>query len=154
MRFRRITVLALSVIITASVAYRLSDGNPGSSDGSQSVAGPSAGFVAYYFHGDARCTTCRTIEAYAHEAITAAFAPELEDGTLLWRAINIEKPGNEHFVADFRLDSRSVVVAEMRDGAVTRSKVLDRVWHVVGDKPEFTAYIREEIRRFMAGGDV
>ena len=30
--------------------------------------------LVYYFHGTTRCATCRTIEAYAHETVTTAFA--------------------------------------------------------------------------------
>ena len=32
------------------------------------------GVVAFYFHGNVRCATCRKIEAYADEAIHSSFA--------------------------------------------------------------------------------
>ena len=34
-------------------------------------------FVAYYFHGNMRCATCRKLEAYSEEAITKGFAEDL-----------------------------------------------------------------------------
>ena len=37
--------------------------------------------VVYYFHGNVRCMTCRTIEAYAKEAIESGLGDALKDGT-------------------------------------------------------------------------
>ena len=45
--------------------------------------------IVYYFHGTARCATCRTIEAYAHETVSAAFAAELRASRLEWKTIDV-----------------------------------------------------------------
>ncbi|MGD2148752.1 MAG: hypothetical protein PVH41_18815, partial [Anaerolineae bacterium] len=47
--------------------------------------------IAYYFHGTARCATCRAIEQYAYEALVTGFSEELESGMLEWRPINVEE---------------------------------------------------------------
>ena len=149
-------VAALLVFVAGSVAYRLTRGSDPDTPvaAADSQAASRDGVVVYYFHGNVRCATCRRIEAYAHEALTTGFERELKRGTLIWRPTNVETPGNGHFVEDFRLTTRSVVVAEMRDGATLRWQVLDEVWQVVGDKAEFLAYIRDEVRRFIGGGGV
>lgn len=115
------------------------------------AAGPAehataAKAVVYYFHATARCTTCRTIEAYAHETVTAAFGADLRSGSLEWRTVNVDEPANRHFIADFQLYTRSVVLVDARDPK--RFKVLDRVWQLVRDKPAFQKYVEQEVRAF------
>jgi hypothetical protein len=113
---------------------------------------PSTGVVAYYFHGDFRCRTCLAIERQAHETITADFADELASGRLTWRALNIEQPGNEHFVEDFKLVTRSLVLVSYRDGRVQRFQNLDKVWQLVRDEELFSQYVRESTRAFLDEG--
>lgn len=110
---------------------------------------PDAGVVAFYFHGNVRCATCRKIEAYADEAIHSAFPAELEAGALRWQAVNIDEPENTHFIQDFELTTRSVVMAEYRDGKVVRFKNLDKVWQLVRSQEQFTEYVQGEAREFL-----
>lgn len=109
----------------------------------------SDGVVVYYFHGNARCATCRTIESLANDAIHAGFAGELDDGTLTWQTVNIDEHDNTHFIQDFQLVTRSVVLAEYRDGAVVRFTNLDKVWQLVRSKDDFVAYVQRETREFL-----
>jgi hypothetical protein len=107
------------------------------------------GVVAFYFHGNARCATCRKIEAYADEAVHSGFPEALEDGALVWRVVNIDEDGNQHFVQDFQLVTRSVVLAEFRDGKVVRWQNLDKVWQLVRSKDSFIDYIQDETTEFL-----
>ncbi|MFO7616170.1 MAG: hypothetical protein R6V75_02880, partial [Bacteroidales bacterium] len=43
------------------------------------------------------------------------------------RVVNIDEPENRHFIQDFQLVTRSVVLAEYRDGEVVRYENLDQV---------------------------
>ena len=106
----------------------------------------AAGIRVYYFHGTTRCATCKTIEAYAHDTVATAFAPELKAGSLEWTVVNVDEPANQHFTRDFQLYTRSVVVVDAKDPK--RFKVLDRVWQLVGDKAAFQKYVEQEIRAF------
>ncbi len=106
--------------------------------------------VVYYFHGNFRCATCRTIEAYAKESVDTGFPKALEDGRLEWRVVNIEETDNEHFVKDFELSTRSVVLEEIANGKRKRWKNLDRVWELIrGDKDTFLKYIQDETKAFL-----
>ena len=110
------------------------------------TSAPSGQTLVYYFHGTVRCATCRTIEAYAREAVTDAFAADLEARRIGWQALNVDEPANQHFVRDFQLYTRSVVVVDARNPK--RFKVLERVWELVRDKPAFQKYVEQEIRDF------
>jgi hypothetical protein len=119
------------------------------SDARTAASQSSARLIAYYFHGSVRCDTCRTIEAYAREAVETGFAAELSDGRLQCTPLNVEEPGNEHFATDFNLYTRSVVLARMKDGAVGEYRNLEDVWSLVGDKPAFLQYVRDNTRAML-----
>jgi hypothetical protein len=105
--------------------------------------------IAYYFHTTQRCVTCRMIETYAREAIETDFADELEDGSLVWLPVNVQVPDHEHFLQDYQLTSKAVVLVEMAGEERTRWKNLDQVWLLVRDKKAFQVYIQEETRDFL-----
>ena len=152
-RYAPPTLLVVSGVLAALIA--LSPGGRAEDPagaGAAAAQTPSTGVVAYYFHGDFRCRTCLAIESQAHETITADFADELASGRLTWRALNIEQPGNEHFVEDFKLVTRSLVLVAYRDGAVARWKNLDKVWQLVRDEELFSQYVRESTRAFLDEG--
>ncbi len=105
--------------------------------------------IAYYFHGTRRCKTCLTIEAYTDESLRAGFPQELETGGLTWRVVNIDEPENEHFVREFELITRSVVLVEAQNGKMEKWKNLDKVWKLVGNKEAFVAYIQKETTDYL-----
>ena len=107
--------------------------------------------IAYYFHTTARCMTCRNIEAFTVQAITAQFGGALEKGNLVWRVLNVEEPTNAHFVQDYQLSTKSVVIVEMKDGVQMRWKNLDRVWDEIGTPDQFQKYIQKELAEFGGG---
>jgi hypothetical protein len=110
------------------------------------------GVVAFYFHGNVRCATCRKIEAYSDEAIRDRFAKALEEGALSWRVVNVDEPKNKHFITDFELVTRSVVLVEYRAGEVVRWKRLDKVWQLVRSKNDFVEYVQNEASEFLEAG--
>ena len=105
--------------------------------------------IVYYFHGNVRCASCRKIEAYTKEAIDSAFALELDSGRMAWRVVNTDSSQYEHFLKDYQLYTRSVVVSDSHSGKETRWKNLEKVWELLGDQPKFHAYIRTELRPFL-----
>jgi hypothetical protein len=112
---------------------------------------PTADFkvVAYYFHGTYRCTTCRNIESFAREAVQTGFGDELKAGKVEWRALNVEEPANRHFIKDYQLYTRSVVLASYQGDKQLRWKNLDQVWVLVGDKGQFTRYVQNEVKTLL-----
>ena len=105
--------------------------------------------VFYYFHGTARCPTCRKFESFSDEALQGAFAEALNNGRLEWRVVNVDKQGNEHFVDDYQLYSKSIVIVKMRDGKQAEWKNLKRIWELVRNKRTFVKYIQDEVRDYL-----
>ena len=105
--------------------------------------------IAYYFHGKYRCTTCRTIERYSREAIEQYFAKEQKKGLLEFRPVNVEETENKHFIRDYQLVTRSLVLSLMSDGKETKWKNLPDVWKLVRDKDKFFQYVKDEVEIFL-----
>lgn len=107
--------------------------------------------VVYYFHGNMRCSSCRKIEAYTEEAIRFGFAEALKNGTLELKVVNVEEPGNDHYVEDFQLYTRSVVVEKRSGNKQVQWKNLDQVWSLIRNKTAFMDYVQKETLALMKG---
>ena len=112
---------------------------------------PDRTVVAYYFHGNFRCPTCRKIEALSREAVQSGFPEDLRAGRLVWHVINVEEPGNEHFIQDYQLFSKALVLVAKEGSKQTRWKNLQEVWTLVGNKEAFIKYVQAEIRAYLGG---
>ena len=106
-------------------------------------------YSAYYFHGNFRCDNCQKIEQYSREAIEKYFAEELKTKQLTFTSINTDLPGNEHYIEDYQLYTRSLVIAEFEDGKQVRWKYLAKVWDYLNDKDAFYEYVKSEIRNYL-----
>lgn len=97
------------------------------------VAVSQTGTTVYYFYGNHACSTCARMEALTKKAI--------QDKGVVYKSVNVDEPANEHFVKDFQLDSRVVVI--QREGSY---KKMDKVWDLVGDEEAFIAYIQSGLQ--------
>jgi hypothetical protein len=107
--------------------------------------------TVYYFHGNVRCPTCYKLETYARESIEANFGGALSNGKLKWKAVNVEEKGNEHFVNDYRLYTKSVIVSVHGGGKESSWKNLDQIWTLVRDEAGYKTYIKKEIAACLEG---
>jgi hypothetical protein len=107
--------------------------------------------VVYYFHGNTRCVTCRTIENFTRAAVGNGFPDELKNGLIEFRSVNVEEPANEHFVQDYQLVTRSVVLARFSGARQEKWKNMDRVWELVRDNDSFARYIQTQTKMFLRG---
>ena len=104
---------------------------------------------AFYFHGSMRCPTCHKLEQYSKEAIESNFKSELASGKLEFKAVNIEEKGNAHFVNDYQLYTKALVLSLVKDGKEAKSKNLNKIWELVGNKDKFVEYIKVELADFL-----
>ena len=142
---RYLLILGLAAAIAYPTVSALAQKAPDPKPGTHKV-------IAYYFHTDYRCSTCMKIEAYSKEAIEKGFPEELKNGTLEMRVVNYEKPENQHFMQDYKLVSKSLVLVSMVNGKQTEWTNLKLVWQLTGRKDAFLNYVRKEVRSYLAKG--
>jgi hypothetical protein len=105
--------------------------------------------VAYYFHVTARCTTCRTIESYSREVIERKFGADIAKDRLQYKLVNVQLPENRHFVKDYQLFTKSLVLVRFEKGREAEHKVLNETWELVGDKSAMQGYVEREVRDYL-----
>ena len=105
--------------------------------------------IAYYFHGSFRCPTCTAMEKYSREAIEMNFKDDLAAGRLEFKEINVEGRGNEHFVKDYKLYTKSLILSLVKDGKEVKYKNLDKIWELARNKQKFIEYVTGEVSAFM-----
>ena len=110
---------------------------------------PKSKVVVYYFHGNFRCYTCHMMEQYSKEAIQANFKDVLSSGKLEFKAVNVEERGNEHYVNDYRLYTKSLVLSLLKDGKEIKSKNLTKIWDYSRNKQKFIDYVTEEVNNLL-----
>lgn len=138
----------LAILVAAAV---ISPGVPAFSADAAGGQAPATKVTAYYFHGSFRCPTCRKLERYSKEAIENNFKDALASGRLEFRTVNVEDRGNEHFVNDYQLYTKALVLSSVKDGKEVRSKNLTKIWELAGNQQGFSEYVRVEVADFLKG---
>ena len=167
MKPKQIFAIVLIVFVVASLAYMIlkeSKTNPVTEDSPDNTASPSqqatkenvtqnteqdTQLIVYYFHGDVRCPTCHKLETYAKEALETYFADEFAAKEIIWKAVNTDESQNKHFVQDYELYTKSVVLSMVANGQELRWENLERIWQEVSNKQGYLEYIRHGIEKFL-----
>ena len=137
------TILTFLVIVAVSIGFAFI------SPDTFSEQGPSTKVIAYYFHGTFRCPTCHKLELYSKEAIETNFKDALASGKLEFRVVNVEDKGNEHYVKDYQLYTKSLILSLVKDGKQIKWKNLDKIWEYVGNKQRFIDYVKSGVADFL-----
>jgi hypothetical protein len=90
-----------------------------------------------------------TIEQYSREAIEKYFPEQLKNDRLSFSVINIDMPENEHFIKDYQLYTRSLIVAEFKNGKQVRLTNLAKVWDYIKDRDAFYNYVKAEVQKYV-----
>lgn len=141
-----VLLLLFALVSIAYVVYREVAGKEsvGAAQAPAAVAQKADPLTVYYFHGAKRCMTCNKIEELTKQAISGKFAKELAAGSVVFASVNVEDKDNEHFIRDFDLTVRSVVMS--KNGKFEK---FDEVWSLVGDPAKFTAYLQDGAVKMM-----
>jgi len=103
----------------------------------------------YYFHGSARCVTCRRIEQYTREAVELGFSSGTYAGRVVFLPVNVEEPANGHFVDEYKLVAKSVIIQPERGGKPGQWENLDKIWMYAGDRDKFLAYVKGSVLKLL-----
>lgn len=105
--------------------------------------------VVYYFYTNTRCSSCKTIEAYTKEAVEKNFTSDYKGWAVVFKGVNVDEEPGKHFVQDYLLDTKSVVVQEFSGDKALKWVKLEKVWQLLGDKEAFVNYITVEAHKLL-----
>ncbi len=100
------------------------------------VANAETKYNLYYFHNNTRCGNC-----IAFEEMSKKLAPSLP---VNFKIINTQNEGNEHYINDYKLYTKSIVITDDKGNY----KNLDKIWNYVRDEKKFNQYIEDEVLLF------
>lgn len=149
--FKIILTSLLSLFVIVSIGFAVINEKQDSTRAEVEKKQPNMShhYIAYYFHGNARCQSCYKIESYTSETIKTKFAKELSKGTVVWEVVNVEEGLNQHFIKEYSLNTKSVVLSEIENGKEVKWKNLDKVWELLGNQAQFQTYIESEVKDFL-----
>jgi hypothetical protein len=101
--------------------------------------------IVYYFYGTVRCSTCHKLEQYSKETLENNFKEELASGKLEFKAINVEDKGNGHYLKDYQLYTKSLILSLVKEDKQIKWTNLNKIWEYVGDKQKFSDYVKGEV---------
>lgn len=159
MKPKKIISAVLLIFVAVSVGYLIfknDKGSPteyraGSAEKAEEAPEKGRVLVVYLFHGAARCSSCKIIEAFGKKALENGFPAEMKSGRVVWRDISLDEPENRHFVQDFQIISISLILSDMENGKQTRWKNLEEVWSHLDKEKRFVEYVQREVRAWLQG---
>ncbi len=105
--------------------------------------------VVYYFYTNTRCSSCKTIEAYTRAAVQSNLTAGYKDWKIEFQSVNVEEAPNAHFVQDYWLNSKSVVIQKFSGDKPLKYAKLEKVWQLLSDKTAFVDYITAETHKLL-----
>jgi hypothetical protein len=142
---KSLSIIAAAAIVSGTIIVLT--GSPDT--GTTAHADSHKKILVYYFHNDFRCYSCTQIETLTRKAVTENFQKELAESTVELKVINVDKAENEHFVEDYNLETKSVIMVEYSGSKQVRWKNLSKIWDYFYKEDVFASYIRDELNRYL-----
>ncbi len=149
---RKITTWALVALAVVGAAVAIKnkvEAPPAPVAAEVAVALPDDGVVVTYFTTDVRCPNCRKIEALSRESVSTRFPEEFKSGRVVFRVVNTDRPENKHFLDDYKLVSKTVIVSQRKDGKEQDWVNLQDVWLKLDEPAAFDAYVGDTVKRYL-----
>ncbi len=66
------------------------------------------------------------------------------------RVVNYEKPENRHFIEDYKLVTKSLILVKLVNGKQTEWTNLKLVWQLYKNEEAFFNYVNQDVRKYLA----
>jgi hypothetical protein len=144
--------MLLVIVFGSLAAFALNKSlakDPGPTAAAPSESTVAATVVVTYFTTDVRCDSCRTIEKLSRQAIEEGFPAEVASGTVVFRVLNTDRAENKHFVDNYEITNKTVIVSHQKNGKEAGWTNRQDVWLLLEKPSEFFTYVREPVQRYL-----
>jgi hypothetical protein len=159
---QKIIKIAVNVVLAAfilfSIGYALVKAGFGKAE-TKTLEGPAAVIatpavekgkvVLYYLHSTGRCSNCILMEKYSKEAVDMYFQKQLKNGELEFHVFNVDDPENRHYVQDYQLMTKSLVVTLVKGGKELKYENLKGIWDYLRDQNAFHGYVKANVEKYL-----
>jgi len=106
------------------------------------AAGSSDKVEAYYFHFNARCITCKTVEAEAKADIEILYSELIKTGKVSFRAVNLDDPASKEIADKLGVNGQTLLIVS----GAQRINITNEGFMYARSNPEkFRAVIKEKV---------
>lgn len=102
----------------------------------------------FTFHATQRCATCIAIGKLSGEVVEEYYQPELRDGKIEVREINIDLPENKELVAKFQASGASLKINAIYNDEdhINEDAV---VWRLTSNPAQYKSYLKSKIDNLL-----
>ena len=86
---------------------------------------------------------------FPRSRLSRSSVADIAKGRLQFKLVNVQLPENRHFVKDYQLFTKSLVLVRFEKGKQAEYKVLNDTWELVGDKQAMQGYVEREVRDYL-----
>jgi hypothetical protein len=147
-----ISICTRFAVIFTGMLLSIGVSNAADQPPTDSTPTPTRVIQVYYFHTTARCHSCIQIEKICNDVIGSTLAPEVKRGLVKFQMVNTDLAANAHFMTDYKLFTKSVVLVEQQDGKQVRYKVLNKLWEILNNPAAAKRYLAKEITAYTTSG--
>jgi hypothetical protein len=105
-------------------------------------AGKSGKVEAYYFHFNARCVTCKTVEAEAKADIEALYPGLVKSGKVSFQAVNLDEPSSKGIAEKLGVNGQTLLLVS----GTQKINITNEGFMYARSNPEkFKAVIKEKV---------
>lgn len=158
MNLRKIITILLGLVVAIAVVVIIVNGIRGQkgqeiqSGGQKNTSGNAPvenGIVVYYFHTTKRCQSCLKAEKLSKETVETFFKNEIDSGKVKYLAINTDEPENAHYIKDYQLFSKSLIISLYKNSKEVKFKNLTEIWQLIYNDEGFRDYVKSEIENLI-----
>lgn len=139
----------LSLLLVTDCNGSDSKKEPAADTVKDTVSASADKLTIYYFHTTFRCWTCNQFEKLTKEVLAESYADKVSDSIIEFKVINVENGKNKHFVDDYRLVTKSLILSLGQSGKQVQWKNLEQIWQLARDAEKFKTYVRKGIDEYL-----
>jgi hypothetical protein len=148
-------LLVISLLIFSSLIFsgcsvkNVEIKSPSKNEVNVSDSKPKADKVqVFLFHTTQRCATCVAIGKFSVETVYEYFQPELRDGKIEAKEVNIDLPENKELAKKFQASGSALFINAIYNGQDNISEDT-KVWRLTTNEAQFKSYLKDKINNLL-----
>jgi len=146
---KKVLILPLLILCVFIFAGCSSNNNKSKQSGTNEVKASENKLKAdkvqvFTFHATQRCATCIAIGKLSGEVVEEYYQPELRDGKIEVKEINIDLPENKELATKFQASGSALKINAIYDGQDHISEDT-AVWRLTSNPTQYKSYLKNKI---------
>lgn len=148
-RFRKVQLFGLAAMLLLTMGLVSACKVPEPEESSSLHPSIDNGVEVVYFHRAQRCSGCIHAQDMTEYTLNMYFADELENGEIVFVALNLQDANNSAMVQKYGAYTSSLFLNDVEGGADSIEELTD-IWFVLSDDEGFVDIVKTAIEECLA----